>query len=342
MKQENSTGELVLHQESGPMIPAPQPQNPIQPIINELIRTGVTPENAAALERVCNLYKDMNAFEAKKAFAVAKAALQAELPNVMATKAIPGKDGHIRSVFAPYEEIMATVGPHLVKHGFSVSFTIRVDDGGKRLCAVCNLSHIGGHGEANEFSVRVGSGPPGCSEAQADGAARSYARRGALCDALNIIVDKDTDARLEGAAISADEARELQEGVRRAGLHEATFLKLAAANSFATIREGKLPILRKVIAEAVRREPAGSPAESPSGLAAAKQVLIADVTKLRFDLGIGEGKDALATPEFLRKVARLVLGKKTADSLADVDAMRAAILERREYDLETGDRIPEQ
>ncbi|MFH1555188.1 MAG: ERF family protein [Pseudomonadota bacterium] len=225
--------------------------NPIQATLNQIVEKGITTENVAALEKVCDLYERMESLGAKKAYMAAKAALQAELPNVMATKAIPSKDGTIRSRFAPFEEIMAVVQPFMVRHGFSVAFTIRAEDG--RMVAVCTLSHIEGHSEQNEFGVRVGSGPPGCSDAQADGAARSYARRGALCDALNIVVDKDTDARMDGASIGAEVARKLQERVLAAGLDMNMFLKLAGADSFANIREGRLGILEKAIAAAVAK-----------------------------------------------------------------------------------------
>jgi len=253
--------------------------NPIQATLNTIIEKGITTENVAALEKVCDLYERMEAVVAKKAYMAAKTALQAELPNVMATKAIPSKDGSIRSRFAPYEEIMAVIQPYLVTHGFSVAFTVRVEPDGKRLAAVCTLSHIGGHSESNEFAVRIGQGPPGCSETQADGAARSYARRGALCDALNIVVDKDTDARMEGATISPEVARNLQERVRLVGADSAKFLKFAGAESFASIREGRLGALQKAldqkerIAKAARKEPA-PPTDEPPRTASTGELLL--------------------------------------------------------------------
>ena len=235
--------------------------NPIGSMLQAIIEKGITAENAAALEKVCNLYEKMDAIGARKAFAAARCLLQAELPAVMATKSIPSKTGEIRSVFAPYEEIMAKVGPYLVKHGFSVSFTMKAESG--RMEAICTLTHSGGHSESNSFSVRVGSGPPGCSEAQSDGSARSYARRGALCDALNIVIDKDTDAHLEGACISADAARDLAARAKDAGIDEKAFLRLAGADGFATIREHKLPILEQVLREKKKSPPAAEPTATP-------------------------------------------------------------------------------
>jgi len=257
--------------------------NPIAAMLQAIVEKGVTAENAAVLEKVCDLYEKMDAIGARKAFAAARCLLQAELPSVMATKSIPSKTGEIRSMFAPYEEIMGKVGPYLVKHGFSVSFTMKADGG--RMEAFCTLTHSGGHSESNSFSVRVGSGPPGCSEAQSDGSARSYARRGALCDALNIIIDKDTDAHLEGACIDTDTARDLAARAKEAGLDEKAFLRLAGAQSFATIREHKLPILKQLLRE---KRAAPAPAAESSAASPAPDPLVAARTR------IGELAETLA------------------------------------------------
>ena len=274
--------------------------NPIAAMLQAIVEKGVTAENAAVLEKVCDLYEKMDAIGSRKAFAAARCLLQAELPSVMATKSIPSKTGEIRSVFAPYEEIMGKVGPYLVKHGFSVSFTMKAEGG--RMEAFCTLTHSGGHSETNSFSVRVGSGPPGCSEAQSDGSARSYARRGALCDALNIIIDKDTDAHLEGACINADTARDLAARAKKAGLDEKAFLRLAGAESFATIREHKLPILEQVLRDKKKPEAEGvprraktigveSPTESPAPdpLVSAR-VRIGELAEILAERGRTKGK----------------------------------------------------
>lgn len=239
--------------------------NPIGSMLQALInRGGTAGDTAAAMEKLTDLYIKMEAEQARKDFAAAKCALQAELPRVIARRIIPNNDGGIRSTFAAYEDIANVVDPYLHKHGFSVSFTMRSEsqEGKDRICAVCKLTHIGGHSETNEFAVRV-SAPPKASEAQADGATRSYARRGALCDCLNVVIDRDDDARIEGAFISQAEATALRNRVIAAGSEIPTFLKIAGADSFEDIREGKLQVLRNILRlkEAAKRS---SPAPSSS------------------------------------------------------------------------------
>jgi hypothetical protein len=246
-KGEVVTKELAVAEKARELAVRPDPYVMIQ----AMIAKGVTPENAEAFKTLCGVAREMKADSAREDFFAAKAALQAELPPVFASQTIPGKDGRIRSRFAPYEEIMAIIQPFLVRHGFSVSFTSEADE--KRMTVTCTLSHVGGHSESNKFAVRSSGGPPGCSDAQADGSNHSYARRYALCDALNITIDKDTDARIEGAYITAETAKKVEASMKAAGLEQGPFLALADADSFQTIREGKLDILRRVISDAKKR-----------------------------------------------------------------------------------------
>jgi hypothetical protein len=221
-------------------------------LIEKMIEGGLTAENAAAFQTLCTTAKEMKADAAREAFFFAKAALQAEMPHVAATKAIVDDKGRTRARWAPYEEVMQTIQPFLVKHGFSVSFDCRIDAEGKRMTAICIVSHVRGHSERNEFSVHT-SAPPGCSPAQGDGSTMTYAQRYALLAAFGIAVDKDNDARMEGATIDPETARELRDGLRDCGwteVQKAGFWQTAGvkAGDFTAIREGKVTALRQALA----------------------------------------------------------------------------------------------
>lgn len=236
-------------------------ENPIGAMLNTFVDKGVTQDTVAAMKELVGLYERMEDRGAKQAFTAAMTALQAELPKVVAKSIIPGKDKDtIRSTFANYRTIMDAVEPFLTKHGFSVSFTIRFD--GPRLFAICKLTHAQGHSETNEFGVRIGSGPPGCSEAQSDGAARSYARRGALCDALNIVVDHDDDARAYGAQITPEQAKALRDRAKACGADEKRLLTFANADTFENIRATKFA----AVDDALRKKEQSKPtATKPLG-----------------------------------------------------------------------------
>src|SRR6185295_8599860 len=105
------------------------------------------------------------------------------------------------------------------------------------------LQHVDGHHHTNKFAVRIGSGPPKATETQADGAASTYAKRGALCDALNIVVEHDDDARAEGGTITADQAKDLKKRVLATGSDEKFFLQFAGAATYEAIPAAKLGLL---------------------------------------------------------------------------------------------------
>jgi hypothetical protein len=194
-------------------------------MLDKLVEKGITPENVAALDSLANLHERMQAKQAERDFNAAFAKFQSEMPPVDATKPVPNNDGSIRYRFAPFEELMDKIKPVLIENGFSLSFSSRVD--GERIVAICTLRHISGHSQVNEFAVRVGQGPPKATITQADGAAKTYAKRGALCDCLNIVVEHDDDARMIGNPIGKAFAVDLQQRVRDCKANEQAFLKFA-------------------------------------------------------------------------------------------------------------------
>jgi len=212
------------------------------PTVAHMLQSAIERGTSADdLGKLCALYERMEAINASKQFAQAFTALQNELPAVQATKPVPAKDGSVKYRYAPYSDIMRQVQPMLTKHGFSIRFSSTTDE--QRVTMACTLMHIGGHSVTNEFTVRIGQGPPGSSESQADGSAASYAQRGALCDALNIIVRTDDDARLEGGRITPEQAASLRDRVRATASNEAAFLKFAGSETFENISAIKYAML---------------------------------------------------------------------------------------------------
>ena len=214
-----------------------------------VIEKGVTSENVAAIEKLVGLYERMEDRNAEKAFAAAFVNLQSEMTAVKACKPVPNNDGTVRYKFAPFEEIMEVVAPRLKAHGFTVTFSTDFADG--RLIMSCIMQHVGGHSRANKFAVRVGKGPPGSSEAQGDGAANSYAKRFALCNALNILIERDTDGdpRAEGGSITDGQAKSLKARVLATGSDEARFLKYAGSSTYEAISASKFAQLDELLAK---------------------------------------------------------------------------------------------
>lgn len=222
----------------------------VEEMLKAIVERGITSDSVAVMESLVNLYDRMKAKDAEREFNTAFASLQSATPGIVAMKGVPDKQGNIKYHYAPYQDIMEKVQPLLTKHGFSISFDTSFAEG--RLTSLCTLRHVGGHSVSNKFAVRIGSGPPGATEPQADGSARSYAKRGALCDALNIVIAHDDDARTIGTPISAEKAEELKRKVRDNEINEAAFLKFAGAKEFEDISTLRLEAVEEMLNRKLR------------------------------------------------------------------------------------------
>lgn len=224
---------------------------PVGEMLQGLLKAGITPESVGVAERLMGLYERMQEKDAERKFATAFVNLQADMPAIQASRPVPNNDGTIRYKFAPYEDIMAAVKPVLEKHGFTLTFSMDIKE--QRVIQTCTLQHIGGHKRSNNFMARIGRGPPGSSEAQGDGAASTYAKRFALCDCLNISIERDGDARAEGEFIGADQIQYLREQLVETQSPEAAFFKLAGVSKFEEIGTEKYDILVRALESRKRR-----------------------------------------------------------------------------------------
>lgn len=237
----NETQALELHS-GGELVKASESVPSVGSMLKAVIDKGITGESVKAVESLVGLYERMEAKEAERAFASAFNALQAEMPAIQAKKPVPNNDGTIRYKFAPYEDIMEQVRPVLLKHGFTVAFDSDYLEG--RIISTCVLEHVKGHSKRFKFGARIGKGPPGSSEAQGDGAASTYAKRFALCQALNITIETDDDARMESLqTITKEQAASLRERVHATASHEEAFLKFAGAKTYEDIPAAKFAML---------------------------------------------------------------------------------------------------
>lgn len=227
-------------------------------MMSAIIERGITPESVAVMERLVALKERMDEKAAEREFAKAFAALQGELKSFRATKTVPDKHGNARYTYLPYDEIMAAVNPLAQAHGISISFSTDFRD--SRIIQTCTLQHSSGHHRDYQAFVRAGAGPYGATETQADGAAMTYAKRYALCNALNIVVDRmDTDgvsddARNEGTGvISSDKVQYLREQIKETGSNEAKLLEIAGVKRWEDCPDGIYPVIVRALAAKARR-----------------------------------------------------------------------------------------
>ena len=215
-------------------------QPTVADMLNAVIQKGISSENVGALEKLVELYERMEVRNAEKSFALAFTTLQAELPTIVASTPIKN-----RGKYEKFEDVMRQIAGPLQKNGFSVSFSMDVND--KRIVETCHLTHIDGHTRTNSFAVRVGNNSD--SETQADCKAATTAKRNALLNALNIVIRQDAlqdeeggDASIEGDPnkfVTPEQADEIERRVKETNSIVAAFLKFAGAPTFREIKANK-------------------------------------------------------------------------------------------------------
>lgn len=229
-------------------LPATVAMPNVATMLQAVLERGVTEQNVAAVDKLCLLLERMQHAEAEQRFAAAKVEFQRRCPIITATSVIPNRGKYER-----FEDIMRVIGPILSEVGLSVTFSQSLADN-NRVTETCHLSHVGGITKANSFTVRV-SGKAD-TETQGDCKASTTAKRNALCNALNIVIQQDCldsehDAAMQGGPITAKQAAELRRRVVETHSNEAKFLKFAQA---ATYEDIKMAMYAPLDAELKRRE----------------------------------------------------------------------------------------
>jgi hypothetical protein len=160
-----------------------------------------------ALEKLMDLQERWEARQAERDFNDALASFQAQCPPIMKRREASFKGQHAY-YFASLDDIMREIKPLLQQCGLTVSFSSDVQEGA--ITVRCRVAH-GIHAETSEMTVPTPS-EMRVNDTQKMGAALSYARRYALCNALNIVVtDEDTDAAKLNDPISEKQVVQLSE-----------------------------------------------------------------------------------------------------------------------------------
>lgn len=225
-----------------------RPQPTVADMLHIVVEKGISTENVAAFKELVQLHREEVKMNAEKEFAAAFVRLQQELPVIPGTRSIPDKQNNIKFRYANFEDIDAIVRPICLRNGFTYAFRETGIESG-RVTVTMTLQHEGGHSREIPYSVRIGSGPPGANESQADGSGHTYAQRGAIESGLALrVVGARDDARMEGGPITEDQAFELERRVKETNSDVAAFLKLAGSPSFKGILSSKYDMLDQLLA----------------------------------------------------------------------------------------------
>ena len=161
--------------------------SPLQ-MIQAAIEKGIDPD------KLMDFAERFERNRAAEAFGRAVTKFQSLCPRITKTRtaSIQPRDGgkaNYNYRFSGFDDIDKVIRPLLIECGLAVSFSTE-DVPGKGIKATCRVRH-GIHFEDTTLTVPV---PAMSNATQGYGAALSYAKRYALCAALNIVVtDEDTD-----------------------------------------------------------------------------------------------------------------------------------------------------
>jgi len=175
-----------------------------------------------------------------EAYGHALSQFQAKCPRITKRRRINLGQGE-GPLYASLDDIDAIIKPLLAEFGLSVRYTAEMTGDG-RMHATCFIRH-GRHEEASEVTLPVPS-QMRVNDTQKMGAALSYAKRYALCAALNIVVtDEDNDAGNVMETITQEQIATLEEWIESSGADRKRFLK-----AFAIERLGDMPAMQFTVA----------------------------------------------------------------------------------------------
>lgn len=207
-----------------------QAANPMA-LLQQMIEGGYKPDDLGAMMDLCERYEKNRAAEV---YGQAITAFQRKCPAIHKGRKVDA--GPLRYQYASFDDVMAQAGPVLAECGIAVAFSTEANEHGIRVTV---RLRVGIHSE--EYTLDVPVPEMKVNNTQRYGAALSYAKRYALCAALNIVVtDEDDDANGCLDPVSEDQLNDLDlmmsEVVQRFGESErGRFLKFIGAARLADI-----------------------------------------------------------------------------------------------------------
>lgn len=209
-------------------------------VLDAAVRNGLNKDNVEVVERIMAMRREEAKEMAQAAFAKAFFQLRKEIAGleIYADKTVKTSKGDVVCTYCSEQELSNVLDPVLMRHGFSMMFGQRQEDG--RVVAIVTLMHEGGHMVPNEYSVRSGATNAMKDATAADAGATTTAWRHLVIKLFGLksrIKDTD-DPRNLGEHITAEQALELSDRVNSTGSDERAFLRYAGVK----IADNEIPV----------------------------------------------------------------------------------------------------
>lgn len=199
-------------------------------VLSAMVERGAT---GADLEGILAAQERWERNEAAKAFANALTEFQARCPVIHKKReaTITGTRSSYSYKFASYDDVMAQIGGLLTECKLALSFSTANQEKGIRV--TLKIRH-GTHVEEHTLDVPVPQ--MNVNDCQRYGAALSYAKRYALCAALNVVVtDEDDDTQSLNEPITEEQSLEIEAFCCEHEIDRTAFLNWLGVDSFAAI-----------------------------------------------------------------------------------------------------------
>lgn len=220
---------------------------PADPMVSMIERVAMDPNvPIERLERMMEMKYEMEAKEAERDFAAAFAAMQQEIPVIPERGKIKNRNGEVQSTYPLWEDVIAALREPMAKHGFSMSFDRRKEEGVTYYG--CILTHAMGHSRRAEIDLpRDTSGSK--NDVQGEGSSVSYGQRYSSKMAINWTSegtqDDDGVAAGAGQTITEEQFSELKGMIERIGIDESLILTAEKIQALELLPASKFMSVRK-------------------------------------------------------------------------------------------------
>lgn len=188
-------------------------------LLQQAIQSNVSVET---LKGLLDLQREWKADKAREEFSLAKCAFQAEVPVIVDVKPVYDKYGNLKRKYSPIDYLVTQLRPYLQKHGFHFKFDTTMHE--STVTVTCILSHIAGHSESANITLRKIEPTQMMNDTQADAGSYTMAQRYALKSVLGIVTGgTDTDGAKE-EIVTKDDFAYLRELLAECNIKEETII----------------------------------------------------------------------------------------------------------------------
>ena len=183
-------------------LPEKTATDPQTTLLETVMRAAADPSvDPARLEKLLEIGRELQEDRAKAAFNHDFAELKKELPVIDKRGVVLNKRGGVQFKYARYDDLHEGITPLLTKYRFATSYSFEEPEK-TRLKCILELTHGGGHSKFFHWTLPAAGENQYVTNLQNAAAARTFAKRCVLIDALDILtqeIDRD------GAPVEAPE-----------------------------------------------------------------------------------------------------------------------------------------